>query len=719
VRQAACIAAIACALGVAAAAAPATRVPPAAAAALHAVALSQRAGYLDAATAAAARSEIARAARLVRVLPSGRREHVAVALSEIAAVGNRLVQPQAVALVGELKANDDYFAKHYAPVPKTDITDADGVVYRYFAGRCFEFHPLANFSALANLASAGDVEAVQRLATALAARGVHLSGGGIGWQYYFPYGGGTPWLSGMAQAVAAQAFARAAALVSSGAADLSALAAAAYRAIPNRLLTSVAAGPWIELYSFDRAPVLNAQLQTILSLQSYANMTGDAGAGALAARLERSAAATLLRFDTGYWTYYALPRDPSPVDYQQYVVQLLQRLAPQDTRFAAAATRFASYLHQPPAFRLANGPLASLVFWLSKPATVRVTTAAGPTRVVSLDDGWHTLSWAEPRRAGTYPMHVSAVDLAGNSASFDTLPALRVVAARSTASAPASMPPPAVGLAATATWPAGATTPDANAVALLPQTPLVLHVLANPLPADDPGRAALAQYAASLATQLRPRYLVLAPAPTAATVQAYASALAAIRATVGAAAPGSVVAPLLTDPSLQPALGSLPVVAVQAPATQPSAFGVPVVVDGVAPSATRTYACTPAVVGIVATTPVPAAVATSIAHGTVVCPGLAATVTPTVTFPAQLSPPAGARLQLACDRDCLYLATLERADGTPVVARRGAARAGAPIAVSLPRTTLRAGTYRLDVRVVSEVNPGTVSSVLSGPLVVG
>ena len=38
--------------------------------------------------------------------------------------------------------------KHYAPAPKTDITDADGVVYRYFAGRCFEFHPLANFGAL-------------------------------------------------------------------------------------------------------------------------------------------------------------------------------------------------------------------------------------------------------------------------------------------------------------------------------------------------------------------------------------------------------------------------------------------------------------------------------------------------------------------------------------------------------------------------------------------
>ena len=44
----------------------------------------------------------------------------------------------------------DYFAQHGPPQggTGTDITDADGIVYRYFARRCFEFHPLANFSAL-------------------------------------------------------------------------------------------------------------------------------------------------------------------------------------------------------------------------------------------------------------------------------------------------------------------------------------------------------------------------------------------------------------------------------------------------------------------------------------------------------------------------------------------------------------------------------------------
>ena len=99
----------------------------------------------------------------------------------------RLTAPRALALIGQLKANDDYFAKHYAPAPKTDITDADGLVYRYFAGRCLEFHPLANFGALNARVAANDADGAQQLADALIARGVYQQGGGIAWEYYFDF----------------------------------------------------------------------------------------------------------------------------------------------------------------------------------------------------------------------------------------------------------------------------------------------------------------------------------------------------------------------------------------------------------------------------------------------------------------------------------------------------------------------------------------------------
>ena len=173
---------------------------------------------------------------------------------------------------------------------------------------------------------------------------MYQQGGGIAWEYFFDYSGGrAPWLSGMAQAVAAQAFARTAALVPDQETALMREARAAYRAIPSHLLTSVAAGPWIRLYSFQSLRVLNAQLQAIVSLQSYATTAEDPDAAALAARMQRAAAATLPSFDTGYWTYYSLPHETSPLDYQQFVVQLLKKLAPSDPRFADAATRFAAY----------------------------------------------------------------------------------------------------------------------------------------------------------------------------------------------------------------------------------------------------------------------------------------------------------------------------------------------------------------------------------------
>ncbi len=251
VRGASIIAAAAAAL-VVVGAAPATPLLPAQKAALKKVQQARAAGRIDAATAAAARTEINRAAHLARALPRGRGYHVGVALGEVASFPGALTAPRALSLFGQLKANDDYFAKHWAPADRTDITGSDGIVYRYFGGAAFRFHPLANFGVLNADAVRGDVEATRTLADALLARGVYQRGGGIGWEYDFRFGGGRPpWLSGMAQAVAAQAFARASGVVTDQQAAYMKDAAAAYRLIPRKLLTSVAAGPWIRLYAFD------------------------------------------------------------------------------------------------------------------------------------------------------------------------------------------------------------------------------------------------------------------------------------------------------------------------------------------------------------------------------------------------------------------------------------------------------------------------------------
>jgi hypothetical protein len=747
---------------------------------------------IEPATAAAGRAEVARAARLMRGLPSGRREHVAVALGELASFSGRLTEPRALALLGELKANNAYFARHYAPSPRTDVTDEDGLVYRYFAGRCLEFHPLANFGALNARVAAGDAEGAQRLAAALVARGVYQRGGGVAWEYPFPFSGGRPgWTSGMAQAVAAQALARTAELVPDDDTVLRRAATAAYRAIPRHLMTSVAAGPWIKLYSFGSLVVLNAQLQAVVSLQSYADVNEDAEAAVLAERMRKATAATIARFDSGYWTYYALPGDWSPLDYQQYVVQLLKRLAPTDARFASAATRFAAYAKQPPAFKVTNGPLGSLRFWLSKPAAVAATTAAGPGKRLSLSGGWHTVSWPEPKRAGFYAIHVGAVDWAGNRAAFENLPMVRAaatapkpLAARATATARAAGPPtlavgvgiadPAQAPAAMAaglrlvrfgvSWPAGAAAPDPGLVVALQRVPARLGIVIDlhGAPVDDAGRASLAQYGASLVQQVPSiRDLVLAPAPTVAAAPSYTSALTALRSAVLTtgipAAVGLLVdgaqTPKATVTAIGQALaatgGTIDVVAFKpapaagknlwtltnvpqltAAAAQAFPSGPPILLDGVVATPTAAAdliwgaACSRTLQGIVLEQ-LPAdarltAAATAAQRGTAVCPGLQAGVDATeLTFPEALAPPAPAQVALGCSRDCLYLVTLVRADGTPVVAKRGQLRGGAAATVTLPRTTLKAGTYSIDVRLVAQVNPGAVTRLTSPELPVG
>jgi hypothetical protein len=576
-------------------------------------------------------------------------------------------------------------------------------------------------------------------------RGVYQHGGGIGFEYLFPFGGGrAPWLSGMAQAVAAQAFARAATLVPERADAYQREAQSAYRLIPRRLLTQVAAGPWIRLYAFNAMPVLNAQLQAVLSLQSYATTAHDPGAGALAARMQSAAAAMLPRFDTGYWTYYSLAGDPSPLDYQQFVASLLKKLAPADPRFATAAVRIGAYTHQPPAFQVTNGGLGTLRFWLSKPSTVSVVTAAGPSKRVSMNGGWHTLGWGEPKNVGVFPLQVSATDWAGNHAGFQPLPIVRVTAAkpapsRATAAA-APTPPPAFTVGAgvddpsqapvaktlglrlvrvNVPWPAGASAPDPALVASLQAvtSPLLVDlVVAAPMDA-------LPQYAAALVQQVPGiRALVLSGAdPT---------TYAAVKATVPTAQVGVPVADRATArawsgtaldlvtvppganlPQLLTALGQKPVV----------------LVDGLgslgAAAAITSLACNPSVSGVIvdgltgAESAIKAAAAPA-QRGTVVCPGLAVpAAASTLAFPQTLDTPAA--VTLGCTRDCLYLVTLDDAQNRPVVASRGALRGGfPPVQVALPQAKLKPGAYRVDVRLVNQVNPGPVTQQTSPALAV-
>jgi hypothetical protein len=334
--------------------------------------------------------------------------------------------PRALELYTTLAENADYLSSHRLPPDGTDVTGADGAVYRFFSGAGLEFHPLANASALNELVAARQTDAAATLVSALVARAVPTPDGALTWEYDFDAENQhAPWTSGMAQAVFAQAFARA------GNLDL---ARRAYAAIPGHLDRSLSAGPWIKLYSKTADVVLNAQLQSAISIADYAQLASDQDAAAYADRLLAAAKAMLPRFDTGHWSRYSLGIE-SDLHYQDYVISLLKSLAKRtgDTAWQDAADRFALYETQPPQLtaptvtrttypRPQDGVRDDLVvrFFLSKPAKVALVVDGKAVDGYRLLGGWHTFRWPPVSLgAGTHSVRLVAADLNGNPGATD------------------------------------------------------------------------------------------------------------------------------------------------------------------------------------------------------------------------------------------------------------------------------------------------------------
>ena len=359
-------------------------------------------------------------------------------LADIAGQAASYTPQCALTLFSMLALNTRELAAHPLPPSGTDKVGGDGVLYRFMTGHGFEFHPLGELRCPEHAdPRPAKTDQAKELADALVARGVPVAGrlpgrirsrsagasrrGARAWRRPWPLRPSPA----RAQATADQ--------------DLLDAAGQAYAAIPGRLVRALPQGPWIKLYSFDAAPVLNAQLQTVISVGDYAQISGNTGAAGLAAQLQATAEALLPRFDTGFWSLYSLGGGESPLSYHDYVVQLLRRLAARtgDTTWSDAATKFQAYETQAPVLKpspaatagAAATPIviypdpqdgyldtATFSFWLSKLSTVTLR-AGGRTESVSLGHGPQSITWSPGLRApGTYYPALTAVDAAGNSA---------------------------------------------------------------------------------------------------------------------------------------------------------------------------------------------------------------------------------------------------------------------------------------------------------------
>ncbi len=279
----------------------------------------------------------------IGTLPPGRGASIELVLGDVAAHADVYDPSRALALFGMLTANVAHFAENPVPLPPADMTGEDGVVYRWFAAHGFQFHPLANFATLNGQAKNQRREEAGQLAKAMVARGVR-EGRTLTWEYYFPFAGPGRWTSALAQSAGAQALARTGALLEDDA--LLAGAGATYREIARDLSQSLGGGTWVKEYSYSDMAVLNAQLQSIVSLAEYARITKDTEAQRYVERLSTAARTLLPEFDTGCWSRYSLGGPPASDSYHRYHVNLLDRLAEIEshTIWAETGARWKGYV---------------------------------------------------------------------------------------------------------------------------------------------------------------------------------------------------------------------------------------------------------------------------------------------------------------------------------------------------------------------------------------
>jgi hypothetical protein len=292
-------------------------------AARRGIAAGVAAGRLDASTAESGRAAVAATLRAIRRQSPGRAALLGLALRDVAAVADGYSTARAP-LFEELRANVDALAAGPPHIASASVADGAGVVFRHFPEHGYQFHPLASFAKLNNLARHEERDEAARLAGALVARGVR-SGDTLLFQYRFPFGGPDVWTSGFAQAAGAQALARTGVLLDDP--ELVQAAHASFRAIERDLTLPVAGGDWIQEYSFSAMAVLNAHLQSIISLSEYARLTGNEDADVFVAGLGETAKSILGQFDTGCWSLYSLDGNPATASYHAYHVDLLERLA--------------------------------------------------------------------------------------------------------------------------------------------------------------------------------------------------------------------------------------------------------------------------------------------------------------------------------------------------------------------------------------------------------
>jgi D-glucuronyl C5-epimerase-like protein len=364
----------------------------------------------------------------------------AIALVDGLALQRKLTASRLPATMLILQRNTQYWPRQPFPSDRDHIMfRGSRLIFEYYAGEGLQVQPLVNFkqanlmhgACVKDTGVACDRAGLQKLLRELI-RTASTRGGFKTWEYYFEFGGGRPpWISGMAQATAIQAFARAFQLF--GNQDYLKQARAAFGAFRKPPPVGVrTTGPFggTHYLQYSFAPglyIINAFLQSLIGLYDYSEITGDRTTRKLFEDAEPEARKELPANDTGDWSTYSYRGAESTREYhellREFSASMCSRLHRDKTvrkPYCDAARNFLSYTTDPaeveylgPDF-VTKGVPANVRFSVSKLSAVQVTiTRNGAVALDKLGTyrrGTWSLSW-KPGAAGTYRIRVAAKEL--------------------------------------------------------------------------------------------------------------------------------------------------------------------------------------------------------------------------------------------------------------------------------------------------------------------
>jgi hypothetical protein len=259
-----------------------------------------------------------------------------IANAEALDASGRLTASRLAATLMTLRRNTEFWRSNQPPAAGTRLVfTGSPVLLEYYPGEGLQIQPLANFgkanAAWSYCRSKGDKTCaslqsqLDAMLALTAQRGTFST-----WEYYFDFEGGVPpWTSAMSQGTAIQALSRAYSLTGlTKYRDAAAAALGAFEtAPPTGVAVPATGGTHYLVYSY--APqlfIFGGFLQSLIGLDAYGDLTGDARGGTLFRAGHGNAKAIVPLSDTGSWSRYSVGGPDSTLEQHTLLTDFLGTL---------------------------------------------------------------------------------------------------------------------------------------------------------------------------------------------------------------------------------------------------------------------------------------------------------------------------------------------------------------------------------------------------------